>query len=72
MHFFRTREVAEDWCEGRSGLAVLTVEEGFALARALDRPPARLRAADAAARSNPEIVRLDPHLTRSRAASSFL
>ncbi len=44
MHFFRTREVADGWCKGRSALAVLTVEEGFALART--RWIDRLRAAE--------------------------
>ena len=34
MHFFRTREVAEHWAEGRSGHVVLTIEEGYELARA--------------------------------------
>ena len=34
MHFFRAREAADGWCEGRTGIAVLTVDEGFALARA--------------------------------------
>ncbi len=34
MHFFRAREAAESWAEGRTGVAVLTVEEGYELARA--------------------------------------
>ena len=34
MHFFRAREAAESWAEGRTGIVVLTLEEGYALARA--------------------------------------
>ena len=31
MHFFRSREDAESWVEGRGALAVLTIEEGCVL-----------------------------------------
>ena len=34
MHFFRAWEATDGWCEARTGIAVLTVDEGFALARA--------------------------------------
>jgi hypothetical protein len=34
MHFFRAREAADSWREGRTGVAVLTIDDGFALARA--------------------------------------
>ena len=39
MHFFSSRESAEKWLQERSGIAVLTVEEAWQLARAnwLDR-----------------------------------
>ncbi len=33
MHFFRAREVAEAWAEGRSGIAILSIEEADELAQ---------------------------------------
>ncbi len=33
MHFFRAREVAEEWAEGRSGLVILSLREADELAQ---------------------------------------
>lgn len=33
MHFFSSRQSAEKWLQGRSGIAILTVEEAWRLAR---------------------------------------
>ncbi len=33
MHFFRARAVAEEWAEGRSGLAILSIREADELAQ---------------------------------------
>ena len=35
IHFFATREEAEVWVNGREGIAVVTVEEGFSVGRQL-------------------------------------
>lgn len=35
VHFFASREEAENWADGRDGIAVVTVEEGFAIGREL-------------------------------------
>ncbi len=34
MHFFRARAAAEQWAEGRSALAILSIEEADQLAQA--------------------------------------
>ncbi len=34
MHFFRAREAAEDWAEGRTGVAILSIREADELAQA--------------------------------------
>jgi hypothetical protein len=34
MHFFRAREAADHWRTSRTGIAMLTVEQGFELAHA--------------------------------------
>ncbi len=34
MHFFRAREAAEEWAEGRSGVAILSIREADELAQA--------------------------------------
>ena len=33
MHFFRSREDAASWAEGRDALAILSIEEGSELAQ---------------------------------------
>ncbi len=33
MHFFRAREAAEAWAEGRSGIAILSIGEADELAQ---------------------------------------
>ncbi len=33
MHFFRSREDAESWVDGRGALAILSIEEGCELAQ---------------------------------------
>ena len=33
MHFFRSREDADTWGAGRKDVAILSIEEGFALAQ---------------------------------------
>jgi len=33
MHFFRAREVADEWAKARAGVVALTLEEGWELAR---------------------------------------
>ncbi len=33
MHFFRSREDADQWAEGRAGIVILTIAEGDALAQ---------------------------------------
>lgn len=35
VHFFASREEAEGWADGRDGIAVVTVEEGFSIGRQL-------------------------------------
>ncbi len=34
MHFFRARKAAEEWAEGRSGVAILSIPEADELAQA--------------------------------------
>ncbi len=34
MHFFRAREAAAEWAEGRSGVAILSIREADELAQA--------------------------------------
>jgi hypothetical protein len=34
MHFFRAREAAEEWAEGRSGVTILSIREADELAQA--------------------------------------
>ncbi len=34
MHFFSARAAAEEWAEGRSGLAILSIKEADELAQA--------------------------------------
>ena len=33
MHFFRSREDADSWAEGRESVAILSIEEGAELAQ---------------------------------------
>ena len=33
MHFFRAREAAEEWAEGHSGVAILSIREADELAQ---------------------------------------
>ena len=34
MHFFRAREAAEEWAEGHSGIAILSIREADEFAQA--------------------------------------
>ena len=35
MHFFRAREAAEEWVEGREAVVALSLDEAFELAQVL-------------------------------------